>query len=173
MKWNHWDSFSPTGKPFPPELIKDPCISFHFHGSLFTTWSGWEPRGQNGIRVETVGLEFLQTPPGKEVPWISEESLFAWGFLPSLYSTCPNISDNLQLNSRLLHIDWNQAVSEAYSVSNTYNLRKYNNKADRGHPKAGPTSLWTEASLFARPSVPGPEPRPSFQASPSVCPAFL
>lgn len=94
------------------------------------------------------------------MPWSSEESLFSWDFLPSFSSACPNNSDNLQLNSRQLHIDWNQAVSEAYPISNTYSLRKYNQNADRGYPKAGATSWWTEASFPAWPSVPGLEPSP-------------
>ena len=41
-------------------------------------------------------------------------------------STCPNSSDNLQLNSRLLHSDWNQAASswaEVYPFDDGYNLR--------------------------------------------------
>lgn len=133
---------------------------FHVHHFLYATWSDGELRGQEGILVEALCLEFFQTAPGKEVLRNWEESLFSWDFLPAFSSVCPNNSDNLQLNSRQLHIDWNQAVSEAYPVSNTYSLRKYNHKADRGYPKAGHTSLWTEASFPAWPSVPGFEPSP-------------
>lgn len=133
---------------------------FHFHHFLYATWPDGELRGQKEILVKTLCLEFLQTAPGKEVLPSSEESLFSWDFLPSFSSACPNNSDNLQLNSRRLHVDWNQAVSEAYPDSNTYSLWKYNQNADRGYPKAGPTSWWTEASFPAWPSVPGLEPSP-------------
>lgn len=121
---------------------------------------------RNTSRTLVLGVSPNSTRRGSATD--SEESLFSWDFLLSLYSTYPNSSDNLRLNSRLLQIDRNQVVSEAYPVSNSCNLRKYNKKADRGHPKAGPISSETEASFLAWPSVSGLEPSPSFQHHP-VC----
>jgi hypothetical protein len=107
------------------------------------------------------------------VQWISEESLFSWDFLPSVYPTCPKSSNNLQMNSRLLHVVWDQAVSEAYPVSNADNLREYNSKAHRGCPKAGSVSMRPLTGFPAWSLVHGLEPTPSFPASYTVCPASL
>lgn len=142
-------------------------------GFFIANWSGWEQIGQKGILAETMCLEFFQTATEKEVQWISEESLFSWDFLPSLYPTCPNSSNTLQMNSRLFHRVWDQVVSEAYPVSSTDNLGDYNSKADRGYPTAGPVSRWPLTSCPAWPSEVGLEPAPFFPASCSVGPASL
>lgn len=82
------DGFSPLDKLFPLELTGNQYHNFYFQypfALFMTPWSGRDLIDQNEILVEIMLLEFVQTAPEKEVPEISEESLFSWDFLPSLH----------------------------------------------------------------------------------------